>query len=97
MEQLFDASLEVAQADLEACHRFDVESRLGELSLPVSLVTGKDDAMTPPRLARRLASRVNGAALHVVDRTGHMLPQEQPELTRATVAQVTVMTEGSHA
>lgn len=77
---LIDAPAEVVLKDLEACDSFDVEGRLGELTIPIVLMTGKDDFMTPPRLARRVVARAPNAQLKVVAETGHMLPLERPEI-----------------
>lgn len=77
---LLDAPAEVVLKDLEACDRFDVESRLHELTLPIRCITGKEDYLTPPRIARRLVERVPDAELLVVPETGHMLPLERPEI-----------------
>lgn len=82
---LLDAPADVVLKDLEACDRFDVESRLGELTLPVRCITGKEDYLTPPRIARRLVERAPDAELHVVPGTGHMLPLERPEIVNEAI------------
>jgi pimeloyl-ACP methyl ester carboxylesterase len=87
---LFDAPRQTVLADLEACNSFDVEARLDELTLPVELITGKEDILTPPRLARRLAARVPTANLTVIDGAGHMLPQEQPRTLVSRLKAITI-------
>lgn len=82
---IFDAPAEVILADLEACHRFDAEPRLGELTIPVSVLTAKDDFLTPPRLGRRLAERVRDGRFQVVPGAGHLIPQEAPEVVNAAI------------
>jgi pimeloyl-ACP methyl ester carboxylesterase len=75
---LFDAPLDVVLSDLEACHRFDVEPRLGDLSVPVTVIAGTDDVLTSVRLGRRVVERVPTGRLRVVTGAGHMIPREAP-------------------
>lgn len=65
--------------DLLACDGFDLTSRLGEIRLPVLVITGRDDHFAPPEKAEDLARRIPGARLVVVDDAGHTLASEQPE------------------
>jgi pimeloyl-ACP methyl ester carboxylesterase len=78
-EHIFDAPGEVVVSDMEACDSFNVEDRLKELLIPVHVIVGKDDYLTPPRLGRRLVERTANAELHVIPGAGHMLPMERPE------------------
>jgi pimeloyl-ACP methyl ester carboxylesterase len=48
--------------------------------VPVEILVGKSDKLTPLRHSRHLKEVLPDAALHVADRTGHMLTQERPEL-----------------
>ena len=48
--------------------------------VPVEILVGDSDKLTPKRHSRQLAEALPDAALHIVDRTGHMLPQERPQL-----------------
>ena len=48
--------------------------------VPVEILVGDSDQLTPRRHSRRLADALPGAALHVAERTGHMLTQERPRL-----------------
>lgn len=53
--------------------------------LPVEVLVGEQDRLTPPRHSRRLADALPDAVLHVVPRTGHMLPQERPRLVAEAI------------
>lgn len=53
--------------------------------LPVEVLVGEQDKLTPARHSRRLAEALPDAALHVVPRTGHMLPQERPRLVTEAI------------
>ena len=48
--------------------------------VPVEILVGDSDQLTPKRHSRQLADALPDADLHVVERTGHMLPQERPQL-----------------
>ena len=48
--------------------------------MPVEILVGDSDKLTPQRHSRQLAEALPDAELHVVERTGHMLPQERPQL-----------------
>jgi pimeloyl-ACP methyl ester carboxylesterase len=49
-------------------------------TVPVEILVGDSDKLTPKRHSHHLADVLPGAALHVVERTGHMLTQERPRL-----------------
>ena len=49
-------------------------------SVPVEILVGDSDKLTPKRHSRQLAEALPDADLHVVERTGHMLTQERPQL-----------------
>ena len=53
--------------------------------VPVEILVGDSDKLTPKRHSRRLAESLPHAALHVAPRTGHMLTQERPHLVAAAV------------
>ncbi|SOE02836.1 alpha/beta fold hydrolase [Blastococcus haudaquaticus] len=48
--------------------------------VPVEVLVGDSDKLTPKRHSHQLAEVLPDAQLHLADRTGHMLPQERPEL-----------------
>lgn len=65
-------------ADWRACDAFDQRSRLAELALPVLVVHGDADRLTPPRFQEWLGQAIPGATRAVVPGAGHMLPWEAP-------------------
>jgi aminoacrylate hydrolase len=60
---------------------FDVFDALPGLSVPTLVVTGSHDRLVPPENAHRLAARIPGAELAVVEGGGHVFYVEQPEAT----------------
>ncbi len=57
--------------------RNDHRAALAQLALPVTVLCGLQDRVTPPALSQELAALIPGAALRQVDDCGHMLPIEQ--------------------
>jgi pimeloyl-ACP methyl ester carboxylesterase len=53
--------------------------------VPVEILVGADDKLTPQRHSHQLAEALAEAELHVVPRTGHMLPQERAALVTEAV------------
>lgn len=75
---------EVTQAAFAACNQFDVTQNLNKLpAVPVLVVTGTADMLTPPKLGQFLADNIPGARLELVEGVGHFVQVEQPaELNR---------------
>lgn len=53
-----------------------LERRLGEVQVPVLVITGDDDRLIPPEQSIRLAGEIPGAQLVVIPECGHV-PQEE--------------------
>ncbi len=70
---------EVSYADFLACDTFDVKDRLYAIDLPVLIMCGEQDVMTPPKYSRFLAENIPGARLELFPESGHMLMQEKGE------------------
>ncbi|MBP6903488.1 MAG: alpha/beta fold hydrolase [Burkholderiaceae bacterium] len=57
----------------------DELARVAALGLPVQVLAGDRDGLTPADGARRLADALPGAELQVLERTGHQILLERPE------------------
>jgi pimeloyl-ACP methyl ester carboxylesterase len=68
----------VAAALRAMADRPDSLPTLEALRIPVLVVVGEEDAITPPAEAERMASAAAGAGLEVVAGAGHMTPVERP-------------------
>ena len=88
LERMRNVPAESMVASLIAMRdRADHRSTLSEVQeLPVLVVVGADDQLTPPSEAREMASSVEGAVLVELDRAGHLSPVEQPEEFNQAVA-----------
>jgi pimeloyl-ACP methyl ester carboxylesterase len=68
-------------AFLPALGEHDKREELRALrGIPVEILVGDTDKLTPLRHSEQLAAALPEARLTVVARTGHMLPQERPQL-----------------
>ena len=88
-EQMVLAGAEIMHAStvrsfisfMPALENHDKRTELAALgSVPVEIFVGDSDKLTPRRHSRQLAEVLPHARLHEVERTGHMLPQERPQL-----------------
>jgi pimeloyl-ACP methyl ester carboxylesterase len=68
----------VALGDFQACDAFDVMERLGEIEVPVLILTASDDKLTPPKYGAFLHDRIRGSRLLNVEDAGHLSPIEKP-------------------
>lgn len=68
----------VTLGDFRACDAFDVMERLSEIRVPVLVITGEDDKLTPPKYGEYLVQHVeNAERVHLMD-AGHLSPIEKP-------------------
>jgi pimeloyl-ACP methyl ester carboxylesterase len=66
---------------------FDVRDRLPGMALPVHVVVGSRDVLTPPRTARGIVERVAGARLTLLPGCGHMVMLERAKTLCDLVAE----------
>ena len=64
-----------------------LEPRLGELSMPVTVIWGERDGWLDPALGRRLAEAISGAELRVVPGAGHFSMEDDPAPVARFLAQ----------
>ena len=57
----------------------DRAAPLEKLAVPTLVITGDEDRVYPPELAERMARRIPGAKLVVLEDCGHLSNLEQPE------------------
>lgn len=67
--------------------RPDSRSLLSAIKCPTLLLVGEGDELTPPALAREMASGIAGARLVVVPDCGHLSTLEQPDAVNAAMAE----------
>jgi pimeloyl-ACP methyl ester carboxylesterase len=84
-ERMLETQPDVLHGDFLACNEFDIMDRLGELALPVQVICGNEDQLTPVKYSRFLSEGIPGARLDLVQGAGHMVMLEKPEEVRDIV------------
>jgi pimeloyl-ACP methyl ester carboxylesterase len=67
----------------QACLEHDALDRLGAIDVPTLVVTGEEDLVTPPHIARELAGRIPGARPALLPEYAHQSFMEFPERINA--------------
>jgi pimeloyl-ACP methyl ester carboxylesterase len=70
---------QVTAGDFRACDNFDVMDRLGEITLPILIISAEDDQLTPPKYSDFMEASIKGAVHCRIADAGHVVPVEQPE------------------
>jgi 3-oxoadipate enol-lactonase len=63
--------------------RGSIVDKIGRITTPTLVITGREDLATPPERAEEIASRIPGARLVLLDGLGHMSAVEDPEAVNA--------------
>ncbi len=77
----------VLYRDLTACNAFDCMTRIQEIHLPVLVICGADDRLTPVKYSQYLHDKIGGSTLHIVPDAGHYVMREQPEVVNRAIEQ----------
>lgn len=72
-------------ADFTACNNYDVAARLDQIKIPVLILVGDQDKMTPVKNSQYLQENIPGAVLHIIPAAGHHLMLEKPAQTTAAI------------
>ena len=83
------APVQVIIGDLMAmAERPDSISLLTSIAVPVVVLAGEDDVLTPPADAERIAKGIPGATLVIIPEAGHMSNIEQPDAFNHAVGEL---------
>lgn len=77
--------------------RGDHREALARLDLPVHVLCGAADRITPPALSQELAALIPHARFHEIEKAGHMLPLEQPQTVAALLRPLCEQPQGALA
>jgi pimeloyl-ACP methyl ester carboxylesterase len=79
---LLEARMRIGPAvllnDFLCCDKFDIMDRMQELKLPVLVICGSEDVMTPVKYASYLADRIEGSSIVIIDGATHSVATEKP-------------------
>lgn len=80
------AAAAVTKGDFEACHAFDTMDRLADIDLPVLVIGGAEDTLTPIKFSHLLGEAIPQARLAVIANAGHFVPVEKPSEVNREIA-----------
>lgn len=87
-EELVDEIMEVTQSPQKlpkllriarSTHKYNMESMLKDIHIPALLIWGKNDQVTPPRVAEQFYEKLPDARLKWIDKCGHAPMMERPD------------------
>jgi pimeloyl-ACP methyl ester carboxylesterase len=56
--------------------RTETCTRVNKLKLPVLILVGKEDVLTPPDVALMMHEKIKGSTIHIIDHAGHLSNME---------------------
>ena len=62
---------------VEATTRYNRRVDLSKIAVPVQLIYGAEDKLTPPEIGRKMQQKISGAELAIVDGAGHLVNIER--------------------
>jgi pimeloyl-ACP methyl ester carboxylesterase len=71
---------EVLLRDLSLCACFDSTAWAQKLAIPCLIICGTKDVITPCACSHELAKTITDSTLKLIDESGHMVMQEQPDI-----------------
>jgi pimeloyl-ACP methyl ester carboxylesterase len=63
--------------------RPDGREDLGRIAAATLIIVGRQDALTPPKVAEEMARGIAGSELVIIEDCGHLAPLERPQATTA--------------
>jgi pimeloyl-ACP methyl ester carboxylesterase len=70
----------ITYGDFKACDGFDVMQKIKNILIPVLVLTGSEDKLTPPKYGSYLASNIPDAKHIMIPNAGHMMALEYPDI-----------------
>ena len=77
-QSLVDIHVESYLKTIEASITFSAEGNLSDFSVPVQLIFGEHDKLTPPSIGETMRSQFPNALLNIISDSGHLTNIEQP-------------------
>ena len=75
----------IAWGQLAMANRAEYSNQISKFEMPVLVVAGQHDVITPADDMRRMAKQIAGAKFVEIASAGHLAPTEQPEAFNAAV------------
>jgi pimeloyl-ACP methyl ester carboxylesterase len=77
MRRATEVGPEVELNDLLACDRFDVMDEVSKINLPVQIVCGSEDVMTPIKYSDYLGREIHGSHIEIIQGGTHFVQLEK--------------------
>jgi len=58
--------------------RKETSGILSDIKIPVLILVGKEDKITPPEMAESMHKKINGSQLNIIEHAGHLSNMENP-------------------
>ncbi len=84
-QQHEEVGQENTRRDYAACNSFDVMAELEALRVPVLIIVGSEDTMTPLKYSQYLHEHISGSKLVTVAGAGHLTMAEKPDEVNAAI------------
>ncbi|MDX1707270.1 MAG: alpha/beta hydrolase [Desulfobacterales bacterium] len=84
--ELKDCRPDVISGDFKACNGFNVMARLGEINVPVLVVSADEDQLTPPKYADYLETAIRHSTRSHILAAGHIVPLEKPQAVNKAIS-----------
>jgi 3-oxoadipate enol-lactonase len=75
---------------IEAMTMYEPVADLAAIKVPVQIIVGADDKLTPPAVSRKMAAEIPGARLLELENAGHLSNIEAPDAFNACVREFLV-------
>jgi 3-oxoadipate enol-lactonase len=69
----------LCNALLALAMRKETCSKLQEIKVPVLIMVGKEDIVTPPAAALLMHEKIKNSSLHIIEHAGHLSNMENPD------------------
>lgn len=73
------ADKSIVKTLLALSRRTETCTKLSEIKVPVLILVGKQDKITPPEAAHFMHEKINGSVLYVIEHAGHLSNLENPK------------------
>jgi 3-oxoadipate enol-lactonase len=77
--------LAIAGTLLALAARTDTTASLGKFSIPMLILVGEQDVITPPEASRSMHQKIPGSTLQIIPDAAHMSPLENPATVNTAI------------
>ena len=90
-KETLNRSLKTSSVGLKGCllamaGRTDTTEFLSKIKIPVLIICGEKDKLSPPHIMKEMAESISNSEFHIIPRAGHISPLENPETVNKIIA-----------